>query len=337
MMDKTLALIQAVKDGASFSADEEYYDRAEVERLVRDVLHPLLWGPPPIRRAIQRLGINIVPNNFYSEIPDIDTIERSLADGWDDSFDYIFNHGRMDAFLRDCLAPFCHEFDPPLAARLPGEYAWQNTAFSYSDATAYYCFIRYLRPRTIVEVGCGWSTLVADLACKRNGAGRIICIDPFPPDFVDRIDSVASVVRQPVQQIDQQFFDGELADGDIFFIDSTHTVKHDSDCLYLYLKILPRLRRSVFIQAHDIFLPKSLPPPFLRRDHIYWTEQYLLMAYLIDNARTDVLYGSRYHFERNRERLTEFMKGRFAPGGASLWFSQTGTADPPMHTIAATR
>jgi hypothetical protein len=122
--------------------------------------------------------------------------------------------------------------------------------------------------------------------------------------------------------MDSDFFNDNLKDGDVLFIDSTHTVKHDSDCLYIYLNVLPRLTVNLTIHAHDIFLPRTLPRNYLRDLHIYWTEQYLLMAYLIDNPRCKVLYGSQYHSHRNAQRLSALMHGRSLPGGGSFWFSQ---------------
>jgi len=60
----------------------------------------------------------------------------------------------------------------------------------------------------------------------------------------------------------------------------------------------------------------------MRDLQIYWTEQYLLYAYLLDNSRTKIHYSSNYHVKHNREQLKSFMHGRFAEGGASLWFEQ---------------
>jgi predicted O-methyltransferase YrrM len=327
MLGKTLTRLANIRKGLGLAEGEECYDEAELVEFAMQVLFPLLWAPPKLRRRLQELRVNIIPNNFYSEIPDLASIEESFASGWDDSFDYIFDRETMWGNL-EALMPFAEEFDPPTDARRPGEYAWNNPAFTYCDAMAYYSFIRQRQPRTIVEIGCGWSTLVADLACKKNGCGRIICIDPHPPEFMRGLDTINTIIEKPVQSLDTVFFNQLLADGDFLFIDSTHTVKHNSDCVHLYLKILPRIAHSILVQVHDVFLPYSLPLPFLRDQHIYWTEQYLVMAYLINNTRTEVIYGSRYHYAHSRERLTAFMRGRFAPGGASLWFSQTAAPHP---------
>ena len=60
-------------------------------------------------------------------------------------------------------------------------------------------------------------------------------------------------------------------------------------------------------------------------DHqIYWTEQYLLLALLIDNPRTKLLFGNAYHKHFNDDLLTELMQGRSESGGASFWFEFDG-------------
>ncbi len=135
-----------------------------------------------------------------------------------------------------------------------------------------------------------------------------------------------TLIRRPAQEVDAAFFNAELADGDILFIDSTHTVKHGSDCIHLYLHVLPEITHQIVVHAHDVFLPGTLSQRMLRDRQIYWTEQYLLYAYLLDNPRTRTLYGSEWHYRTDRAALRRFMHGRFAEGGASLWFSQAPRA-----------
>ena len=132
----------------------------------------------------------------------------------------------------------------------------------------------------------------------------------------------SKLVRERAQDIDPSFFNSRLSDGDILFIDSTHTVKHGSDCLHIYLQVLPKLTVDVTIHAHDIYLPLPQPAQNMLDRQIYWTEQYLLYAYLIGNDRTGVDYGSTWHMQENADALRSFMCGRYPPGGASLWFSQ---------------
>ena len=57
---------------------------------------------------------------------------------------------------------------------------------------------------------------------------------------------------------------------------------------------------------------------------IFWTEQYLLMALLIDNPKAELLYSSIYNVDYHRERMDELMGGKFPAGGSSVWFSYRG-------------
>ncbi|HEY1794654.1 MAG TPA: class I SAM-dependent methyltransferase [Stellaceae bacterium] len=324
MLEKTLALLEAIAPGSYIpESDRLCYDEAELADLAA-LLRKLVWAPSQVRKRLQALGVHLAPCNFYSTIPTVDEIEAAFRAPSPPSYDAIFDHAAMTAFLDDALYPHSHEFDPPLSG---GDgYNWYPRSFSFSDAMAYHCFVRHARPRTIIEIGAGASTLIADAACRQNGRGRIVCIDPYPPDFVSRIAGVSEMIVEPVQNLSPDFFNERLSDGDIVFIDSTHTVKHGSDCLHLYLNILPQIRPTVLVHVHDVYLPGTAPEQHLRDWQIYWTEQYLVMAYLIENRRADVLYGSSYHMQRNIERLRAFMHGRYEPGGASLWFRQAGAA-----------
>jgi hypothetical protein len=225
------------------------------------------------------------------------------------------------------LRPFSVEFDPPKTASR-GIYSWAGGQFSFSDAMAYYCMVRRNRPATILEIGSGWSTLVADLALRANGTGRIICLEPYPTDFLKRIPSVAEIMPTKAQEVPAETFNSVLRDGDILFIDSTHTVKHGSDCLHLYLKILPQLSWNLTIHAHDIYLPATMPLDHFTSCNLSWTEQYLLYAYLLENRRTTTLFGSSWHMLHNRQKLDAFMHGRFPAGGASFWFEQRAPEIP---------
>ena len=108
----------------------------------------------------------------------------------------------------------------------------------------------------------------------------------------------------------------------MLFIDSTHTVRHDGDCLHVYLRILPALDATVTVQVHDIYLPETLALAQMRDQQLFWNEQYLLYAYMCGNSRTRAVYGSRYHARHNPEMLEHFMHERYRPGGASFWFEQ---------------
>jgi len=318
MLTKTLALLQGWKPGQK--APDPCFDPAEITELGTK-LRRLLYAPAELRERLQEQGVSIVPANFYSEVPLLSEVRASFSNG--NASDY---HGCFDADMLKWtlgeLQVYSGEFDPPVTAE-PGTFSWKGGQFSYSDAMAYYCMLRRVRPKTVLEIGSGWSTLVADLALRANGSGRIICIEPSPNDFLRTTQSVVEILENKAQDIGPDYFNAVLSDGDVLFIDSTHTVKHGSDCLHIFLQVMPRLLRHLTIHAHDIYLPGPMPLEHFLVRNISWTEQYLLYAYLLNNPRTKTLYGSRWHMLNNRENLEAFMHGRFGAGGASFWFEQT--------------
>jgi hypothetical protein len=202
----------------------------------------------------------------------------------------------------------------------PEDFFWKNGMFSYSDAMSYYAMIRKYKPKTIIEVGSGFSTLVALKGIERNQVGKVICIEPFPTVFLRNLKGI-ELVEKKAQELSDEFFNQELSDGDFLFIDSTHTVKSGSDCLHLYLRVLPRLRPELFIHAHDIFLPFPLPLDWALNRHIYWTEQYLLLGYMIGNDRCKVILGSSFAEHKLPNELRAFMHNYYPGGGGSLWLS----------------
>jgi hypothetical protein len=164
----------------------------------------------------------------------------------------IFRTEELRGIMRE-LTGFSQDFEPPLEGDpdSPNGYFWKNGMFSYSDAMSYYAMIRRVRPRTIVEIGSGFSSLVAREALRRNGAGRLVCIEPFPSKWLRRLPGI-ELIEKPAQAIPAAFFNETLADGDILFIDSTHTVKVGSDCLHLYLRVLPGLTRDLAFHGRRV-------------------------------------------------------------------------------------
>jgi len=109
-----------------------------------------LWSDINTRRKIQDHRINIIPANFYSDVPLIDDVINSFEYRTDG--DEIYNSGIFDPKkmknVIDSLSPYSKEFSPPIEGDIqsPNGFFWKNPAFSYSDAMAYYCILRYYKP-----------------------------------------------------------------------------------------------------------------------------------------------------------------------------------------------
>lgn len=285
----------------------------------------VLWAPPEIRERLQAEKVNITPANFYSNIPLVHEIENSFE--YRDEGRGIYNHNifdsaRIESFI-DELCQFAPEFNPPIEgdADNPSGYFWSNPAFSYSDAMAYYCILRLFKPSHVLEVGSGYSTLVADQAIRENGVGTITVVEPYPKPFLRALESVDTIIDSFVQDIPL----GRLVDivdqTDVWFIDSTHTVKIGSDCLYLYLMVMPEVSNPTIVHAHDIYLPFGMPSEKALISHVYWTEQYLLYAYMLDNPKTNVLFSSVYAHRNLPKALERLMLDKYPSGGGSIWFT----------------
>ena len=181
----------------------------------------------------------------------------------------------------------------PFAAEPPPGQLWP---FRGTDVLVAYCMVRHFQPRRIIEVGSGFSSLVLGQAAAKNKSSALICIDPFPNELIRKDNSIPalqSLIESKVQDVDVEFF-SQLESGDILFIDSSHTVKTGGDVNYLFLEILPRLEAGVIVHVHDIFLPFEYRRDWMLEEFRFWTEQYLLQAFLIFNSEFDVLMANSY-------------------------------------------
>lgn len=206
------------------------------------------------KAKVQRYGVDVIPVNFYSNTPSIDEIETSYEYASDDPpyLDAnIFEPQILQQTLEQLLE-FSEEFNPPVDGdeNNPRAFFWRNGMFSYSDAMSYYCFVRLIRPASVLEIGSGFSTLIAIEAVEKNKFGEIHCFEPYPRRFL-KDEGRINLHTMKAQEIDPQYLNETLRDNDILFIDSTHTVKTGSDCLHIYLRLLPQIKRNIFVHVHD--------------------------------------------------------------------------------------
>lgn len=181
----------------------------------------------------------------------------------------------------------------------PGElrYYYNNPNFVAGDSESLYNVIRYFKPSRIVEIGSGFSTLMAVEARKKNKSENPsyscehTCIEPFEIPWLEQLD--CKIVRKMVQDIDLSFF-SSLQPNDILFIDSSHMIRPSGDVLKEYLEILPLVKPGVIVHIHDIFTPRNYPKEWVVDEVKFWNEQYLLEAFLSFNNRFKVLLAMNY-------------------------------------------
>lgn len=157
--------------------------------------------------------------------------------------------------------------------------AWNNGFLPGLDIIAIYSLLRYYNPSNYIEVGSGNSTKVVRKAIKDGGLKtKITSIDPFPRANIDHL--ADSVVRMPIEDVND-FTDFEkLGKGDILFIDNSHRCLPNSDVTVCFLEILPQLKPGVIVHVHDIYIPYDYPQFMCDRAY---SEQYVLAAFLLAN------------------------------------------------------
>ncbi|MEN5063558.1 class I SAM-dependent methyltransferase [Achromobacter aegrifaciens] len=294
-----------------------------LKRFISDA-QEMLWQSVETRKALEDAGVSIVPSNFYSSTPSLEDLDQTFEQHgapYLAGFDARVLHRELQE-----LMPYAEGFEVPVEGHEnSGEFYWENGQFSYSDAVSYYSYIRKQRPGKVVEIGSGFSSLVALKALHENGSGSLLCIEPYPREFLVDLASKGALDLKRVKAQSVLELNSVLQDGDILFIDSTHTVKIGSDCLHIYLRLLPTIRRKILVHVHDIFLPFGMPVEWAKKLHVYWTEQYLLQAFLLDNPKVKIKFGSYFHERFNFNDLDAFMAGRYQCGGSSFWFEYDGT------------
>lgn len=283
----------------------------------------------------ERHGFHVTPVHFYEAIPDTQSLPETLWTQPSELVGIDMNDSMQLDLLRNHFSKFRREYETVSAEPPPGQ-LWP---FRGTDVLVAYCMVRHFQPRRIIEVGSGFSSLVLGQAAAKNKTSSLICIDPFPGELLRNgsIPALQSLIETKVQDLDVKFF-SQLDPGDILFIDSSHAVKIGGDVNYLFLEVLPRLNPGVIVHVHDIFLPFEYRRHWVLNEFRFWTEQYLLQAFLTFNSEFEVLlanyYLSRYHKEHLRAAFPDLPRWI----GGSFWIRRktiAGLRSPQMENDTA--
>jgi hypothetical protein len=223
--------------------------------------------------------------------------------------------------LKDAFPLFRGEYEqfPTAPTAKPHEFHLNNNWFDGTDALALYGMVRHFRPNRILEVGSGFSSRVSAQAALRNAHTELICIEPYPSDILkEGFPGLTSLIPKKVQEVELSYFE-ELDTGDILFIDSSHVVKIGGDVNYLFLEVIPRLKPGVLVHVHDIFLPMEYRRDWVIDQLRFWSEQYLLQAFLTFNSAYEVLLCNSYLGYRYRDEMQATFPNSPWWGGGSFW------------------
>ncbi len=282
-------------------------------------------------RDWEKHGFHVTPVHFYQPIPDTRALPETIWSHRSELAGIDMNDAMQLDLLRKDFPKFRTEYQqfPIEPASEPSHFHLNNGLFDGTDALVAYCMIRHFQPRLIIEVGSGFSSLLLGQAATKNNNSALICIEPFPQEFLKHgFRGLHSLIEKKVQDIDLDFF-SQLGPGDVLFIDSSHTVKIGGDVNYLFLEVLPRLKPGVIVHVHDIFFPFDYRRDWVKEEFRFWTEQYLLQAFLSFNSEFEVLMANRYLAHKypkdlkaafpSLEKLKANSKESISWGGGSFW------------------
>ncbi len=205
---------------------------------------------------------------------------------------------------------------------LSQQFYLNNPSFGPGDSDLYYLIIRNTRPKKIIEIGSGFTTLISLQAIQQNkitdNKTNLTCIEPFEFEWLTHLKDI-ELIREKVENISLDVFK-QLDENDILFIDSSHIIRPENDVLFEYLEILPQLKKGVLIHIHDIFTPRHYRADWLAKDLRLWNEQYLLEAFLYFNDSFEIVYSLNYlknDFYNETQKVLTNLNENDQPG--SFW------------------
>ena len=272
----------------------------------------------------QRIGFDILPRHFYSQIPDISRLKRDRT--WRKAMSLVGIKGANIDEQRERFR-FWMEKSSPISGELQSSVyvtaCKENGAAGYGpvEAEVWFRFVNAVRAKTILQIGAGVSTSIALQAPLKT---NIIAIDPFPTDYLKVLAQQGKITlrAEPAQESPLAIFES-LEAGDILFIDSTHTVSPGSEVNYLILEVLPRLKSGVLVHFHDIYFPYDYQRHLLDGELFFQSESTLLQAFLTGNSTFRVEFAlSMLHYQA--PELIKQWVPRYQAGG-----NQDGLATAP--------
>lgn len=249
------------------------------------------WGYMRLtRKLLYVAGLFPMRRHYYEPVVYPSDLRKSLDEERDIPGLNFNAEGQLELLGKFGFAEELREI--PLHKPRANSYFYYNGSFEAGDGEFLYSAIRHFRPRQIIEIGSGQSTLMARQAIERNRIEdndydcRQICIEPYEQAWLEQ--TGAEVIRRRAELCDPAMFDS-LERDDILFVDSSHVIRPQGDVLFECLEVFGRLRPGVIVHVHDIFTPRDYPRKWIVKDQKFWNEQYLLEAFLCFNSAFRVI------------------------------------------------
>ncbi len=242
------------------------------------------------RAILKRIGVFPIIKNYYEPIFDFEILKNDL-NSKRNLPGINFNIQEQISFLRKLQ--YIEELKSLNLLKSSPNYNFnlKNNFFEEGDAEIYYSIIRHLKPKNIIEIGSGHSSLIALEAVDKNYKvdqikSELLCIEPYENKWLE--EKGVNVIRKKIEEVKEDLFIN-LKKNDILFIDSSHVIKPQGDILKIFLELFPKLNKGVVIHIHDIFTPRDYPSKWLKEENRFYNEQYLFEAIMDHSKRYKIL------------------------------------------------
>ncbi|MFZ2113276.1 MAG: acyltransferase family protein [Solirubrobacteraceae bacterium] len=267
--------------------------------------------------------------HFYSPMYDTQTVLANRTLLWPTTPRPTLDldwHGKEQLDL--CNRVFAKQQPLPLRQEQsedPTEYWCGNDQYPPLDARILAAMLRHLRPRRMIEIGSGFSSLVTARVNREEFAYsmKFMCIEPYPRGFLaDGVDGISELRVELIQDSPLDLFT-ELGHNDILFVDTSHTVKTGGDVNWIFHEIVPRLPVGVVVHVHDFFLPREYPEQWVLEGR-GWNETYLVRSFLSYNDSFEVIWATQYMLDYHPDEISWAFPSSDSNsrGGGSLWFKR---------------
>jgi predicted O-methyltransferase YrrM len=207
-------------------------------------------------------------------------------------------------------------------------YSLENPYYSWGDGNVLQAMIRLYRPKRIIEIGSGWSSVcMADTVTHYlDGDCELTFIEAHPQRLHDLLGAgIASkniaILESRVQDVATDIFD-RLSTADILFIDSSHVLRTGSDVCYELFDIMPRLAAGVLVHIHDIFWPFEYPRRWAVDENRSWNELYAVRALLTHNECWNIVLFNSYLAQLERDLIGRTYPDFYRRSTAALWLQR---------------
>jgi len=157
----------------------------------------------------QHFGFDLLPRHFYSEIPNIHKLRKT--DWWKKEFSMIGLSSDLEnqlQFINQLISNVKTEIQETNVHEIA---CIENKSKGFGgriDADVLYAFIRNIKPKKIIQLGCGVSTAICINAAKREGyQPEIMCVEPYPNEFLKEQSKqgIIELIDSPVEELTVDF------------------------------------------------------------------------------------------------------------------------------------